>query len=102
MRNLRGRQQFMAARGGLPERFIFEHRVNLLRGEHGLTILRHSYNDPNPLVPTLCVGTQERTLRVPNQGRPIATPSGDAERPDFHSHAERGNEEMSMAEAITP
>ena len=34
------------------------------------------------IVPTLCVGTQPLTLRV----------TVDAERPDRHYHAERGND----------
>ncbi|MBR7216228.1 hypothetical protein E1K68_26270 [Pseudomonas sp. B2021] len=38
------------------------------------------------LVPTLCVVTPSRTLRVPSQMK------GDAERHGLHSHAERGND----------
>ncbi|OXR34889.1 hypothetical protein PSUM_03095 [Pseudomonas umsongensis] len=43
---------------------------------------------PDPvtlIVPTLCVGMQPGTLRVPFQ-------SWNAERPLRHSHAERGND----------
>ncbi|KAA0994706.1 hypothetical protein FQ192_11225 [Pseudomonas sp. ANT_J12] len=38
------------------------------------------------IVPTLCVGTPQGTLRVPALER-------DAERPGLHSHAERGNDQ---------
>ncbi|PAU55799.1 hypothetical protein BZL43_17340 [Pseudomonas sp. PICF141] len=37
------------------------------------------------IVPTLCVGMPQGTLRVPALER-------DAERPGLHSHAERGND----------
>jgi len=37
------------------------------------------------IVPTLCVGMPQGTLRVPALG--------DAERPGLHSHAERGNDQ---------
>jgi multidrug efflux pump len=46
----------------------------------------------HPLVPTLRVGTQVRTLRVP-VGDARETLGRDAERPADRSHAERGNEE---------
>ncbi|QFG33018.1 hypothetical protein F6476_29530 [Pseudomonas umsongensis] len=39
------------------------------------------------IVPKLCVGTPQRTLRV-------WLLSGDAERPGLHSHAERGNDQV--------
>ncbi|AZZ77137.1 hypothetical protein CCX46_18965 [Pseudomonas sp. RU47] len=38
------------------------------------------------IVPTLCVGTPPRTLRVRF--------CRDAERPGLHSHAERGNDQQ--------
>ncbi|APV38413.1 hypothetical protein PFAS1_03330 [Pseudomonas frederiksbergensis] len=37
------------------------------------------------IVPTLCVGMPQGTLRVPTLER-------DAQRPGLHSHAERGND----------
>ncbi|KAE9649134.1 hypothetical protein EJA71_03505 [Pseudomonas sp. PB106] len=40
---------------------------------------------PDMIVPTLCVGMPQGTLRVPACER-------DAERPGLHSHAERGND----------
>ena len=40
------------------------------------------------IVPTLCVGTQPGTLRVPFE-------SWNAERPKRRSHAERGNDQNS-------
>ncbi|KAB2517211.1 hypothetical protein F8N49_25600 [Pseudomonas sp. GXM4] len=39
------------------------------------------------IVPTLCVGMPQRTLRV--------RLCRDAERPGLHSHAERGNDRLS-------
>ncbi|APV42470.1 hypothetical protein PFAS1_25335 [Pseudomonas frederiksbergensis] len=41
---------------------------------------------PVPIVPTLCVGMPQGTLRVSALER-------DAERPGLHSHAERGNDQ---------
>ena len=38
------------------------------------------------IVPTLCVGMPQRTLRVRFRW--------DAERPEMHSHAERGNDQL--------
>ncbi|MBA4361547.1 MAG: hypothetical protein C0411_12595 [Pseudomonas sp.] len=43
----------------------------------------------DPIVPTLCVGMPQGTLRVP-------APEWDAERPGLHSHAERGNDHQSQ------
>ena len=45
------------------------------------------------IVPTLCVGMQPRTPRVPA--------AGDAERRSAHSHAERGNDQRSAGTIIT-
>ena len=42
------------------------------------------------LVPTLCVGMHVRTLCVLSTDNVLI--GRDAERPDVHSHAERGNE----------
>jgi hypothetical protein len=41
------------------------------------------------IVPTLCVGMPQRTLRVRLER--------DAERPGLHSHAERGNDQIAFA-----
>ncbi|PAM84666.1 hypothetical protein CES87_04245 [Pseudomonas sp. ERMR1:02] len=43
------------------------------------------------IVPTLCVGMPQGTLRVPALER-------DAERPGLHSHAERGNDQTQGVE----
>ncbi len=44
------------------------------------------------IVPTLCVGTPPRTLRVPLCKSQVLR-SGDAERHRMHSHAEHGNDQ---------
>ncbi len=41
------------------------------------------------IVPTLCVGMPQGTLRVPFE-------SWNAERPGLHSHAERGNDQIGV------
>ncbi|AVB23840.1 hypothetical protein CXB36_02005 [Pseudomonas syringae pv. syringae] len=45
------------------------------------------------IVPMLRVGMQPVTLRVTHQCR-CAHPSQDAERPERHSHAERGSDDL--------
>src|SRR5579883_2300072 len=58
----------------------------------------------HPLVPTLRVGTQDGTLRVPSGEVEAVETNGNgehraAERPDVRSHAERGNEGNGRAHA---
>ncbi|TLG92447.1 hypothetical protein FEM54_08495 [Pseudomonas edaphica] len=57
-------------------------------------ISRPYYFYEEKIVPTLRVGTHPVTLRV-------TTLKADAERPGQHSHAERGNDRMSVTHVST-
>src|SRR5947208_2489818 len=71
--------------------------ISWANGRRSSCAMNHENAEPPRLVPTLRVGTQARTLCVPN-GRlagPLTPARGrDAERRDVRSHAERGNEDF--------
>lgn len=83
-------QQSLAENGRrtVERQFSFEMRMQKMAALYDSLLGRHG-----PLVPTLRVRTQRTD--APRR-------SGDAERPDAHSHAERGNELSTTATLVRP
>ncbi len=55
---------------------------------------REEASGNNLIIPTLCVGMQPVTLRVTTMFDNTASNGWNAERPERHSHAERGNDQQ--------